>query len=274
MRMATPFDFSGKTVLVTGGGSGLGLATARRFAEGGATVVVNDLRAEAAAAAAAGLGAGHLGIGGDVSSEADVTRLVERALAHGGRIDVLVNNAGVPDSFTPTVDQELSHWRRLIDVHLTGTYLVSKTVAPHMIAAGEGGAIVNLNSIAGVLGLPVRTAYSAAKAGIGMLTRVLGCEWGVHGIRVNAVAPGYILTPLLQGLLDEGKVDGARIRRRTPMGRFGAADHIADAITFLASDQAAFITGVTLPVDGGYTAFGAPGDACAIDERDGWASDS
>ncbi|MBV1688896.1 glucose 1-dehydrogenase [Novosphingobium sp. G106] len=264
--MATPFDFSGRTVLVTGGGSGLGLATARRFAEGGATVVINDLREEAARQAAADLGPHHLGVGGDVSKEEEVNAFVAEAVAFKGRLDVLVNNAGVPDSFTATVDQELSHWRRLIDIHLTGTYLVSKTVAPHMIAAGRGGAVVNLNSIAGVLGLPVRTAYSAAKAGIGMLTRVLGCEWGVHAIRVNAVAPGYMLTPLLQGLLDQGKVDGGRIRRRTPMGKFGTADHIADAITFLASDQAAFITGVTLPVDGGYMAFGAPSDACAIED--------
>jgi NAD(P)-dependent dehydrogenase (short-subunit alcohol dehydrogenase family) len=123
-----------------------------------------------------------------------------------------------------------------------------------------------LNSIAGVLGLPVRTAYSAAKAGIGMLTRVLGCEWGPHNIRVNAVAPGYMLTPLLRRLLEEGKVDGKRIRRRTPMGRLGEAEHIADAITFLASDQAAFITGVTLPVDGGYMAYGAPSDAFELED--------
>jgi len=151
--VACPFDFSGKTVLVTGGGSGLGLATARRFAEGGATVVINDLREETAAAAAADLGPGHHAVGGDVSKEADVRAFVERAVGITGRIDILVNNAGVPDSFTPTVDQDLSHWQRLIDIHLTGTYLVSKTVAPHMIAAGQGGAIVNLNSIAGVVGL-------------------------------------------------------------------------------------------------------------------------
>ncbi len=267
--MATPFDFTDRVVLVTGGASGLGLATARRFAEGGATIVINDLREDAARQAALELGPQHLGVGGDVSKEADVKAFVEEAIALKGQINILVNNAGVPDSFTPTVDQELSHWQRLIDIHLTGTYLVSKTVAPHMIAAGTGGAIINLNSIAGVVGLPMRTAYSAAKAGIGMLTRVLGCEWGIHRIRVNAVAPGYMLTPLLQNLLDAGKVDGERIRRRTPMGVFGEAEQIANAITFLASDKALFITGATLPVDGGYMAFGAPSDACAIEELDG-----
>jgi NAD(P)-dependent dehydrogenase (short-subunit alcohol dehydrogenase family) len=266
--MAAPFDFRGRVALVTGGGSGLGLAAARRFAEGGARVVINDLRPEAAKAAAATLGDRHLGLGGDVSSEADVRSFVAAAHALEGRIDILVNNAGIPDSFTPTVDLALDAWKRMIDVHMTGTFLVSKTVAPHMIDAGRGGAIVNLNSIAGVIGLPVRTAYSAAKAGIGMMTRVLSCEWGPYRIRVNAVAPGYMLTPLLQGLLDEGKVDGQRIRRRTPMGQFGTAEHVADAITFLASDQASFITGVTLPVDGGYMAFGAPSDAFPMTEEE------
>ena len=266
--MATPFDFHGKVALVTGGASGLGLATARKLAEGGARVVINDLRARAAQEAAASLGDGHLGVGGDVASAADVTAFVAAAHALEGHIDILVNNAGIADSFTPTVDQELAAWQRMLDIHLTGTYLVSKTVAPLMIAAGNGGAIVNLNSIAGIMGLPIRTAYSAAKAGIGMLTRVLGCEWGPHGIRVNAVAPGYILTPLTQKLIDDGKIDGKRIRRRTPMGEFGLPEHVADAIAFLASDQARFITGVSIPVDGGYMAFGAPSDACPIDDED------
>jgi len=263
----TRFDFSGKVVLITGAAAGLGFAAARRFAEGGARVVINDLREDAAITAAAELGPQHVGVGGDVAGEADVKTFVDRALAIDGHIDVLVNNAGIGDPFTPTVDQELARWQRMLDIHLTGTYLVSKTVAPHMIAAGRGGAMVNLNSIGGVIGLPVRTAYSAAKAGIGMLTRVLGCEWGVHRIRVNAVAPGYILTPMTKTLLDAGKIDGKRIRRRTPMGEFGTADHVADAIAFLASDQAAFITGVTLPVDGGYMAFGAPNDAFAIEDE-------
>lgn len=264
-------EFSGRVVLITGAGSGLGLATARAFAAEGAQVVINDLRLEAAEAAAAGLGAdypeqAHFAVGGDVSDEAIVTAMIAEIEAKAGRIDILVNNAGMPDSFLPTVEQPLSHWQRLIDVHLTGTYLVSKTVAPGMIARGTGGTILNLNSIAGVVGLPVRTAYSAAKAGIGMLTRVLGCEWGPHGIRVNAVAPGYMMTPLTEKLIAEGKIDEKRIRRRTPMGQFGTANDIAQAMLFLASDRARFITGVTLPVDGGYMAWGAPSDACPLED--------
>lgn len=259
-------ELAGRVALITGAGSGLCLATARLFAAEGARVVINDLRLDAAEAAAAALGHGHMALGGDVSREQDVTALVTEAQARTGGIDILVNNAGMPDNFVPTVEQPLSHWQRLIDVHLTGTFLMSKTVAFGMIERGRGGAILNLNSIAGVVGLPVRTAYSAAKAGIGMLTRVLGCEWGPHGIRVNAVAPGYMMTPLTEKLIAEGKIDTKRIRRRTPMGAFGTAEDIAQAMLFLASDRARFITGVTLPVDGGYMAFGAPSDAFTLEE--------
>jgi NAD(P)-dependent dehydrogenase (short-subunit alcohol dehydrogenase family) len=149
-----------KVALITGAGSGLGLSTARAFAREVAKIVVNDLREDAARAATADLGPGHSAVGGDVSKETDVAAIVSAAAGRFGRIGILVNNAGVPDSFVPTVEQPLSHWQRLIDIHLTGTYPVSKTVAPHMIRQG-GGAILNLNSIAGVIGLPVRTAYSA-----------------------------------------------------------------------------------------------------------------
>jgi NAD(P)-dependent dehydrogenase (short-subunit alcohol dehydrogenase family) len=258
-------ELQDRVALITGAGSGLGLATAQAFAREGARVVINDLRADVAEAAAHRLGAAHDAVGGDVSREADVAAMVQSVISRHGRIDILVNNAGVPDSLVPTVDQPLSHWQRLIDVHLTGTYLVSKTVAPHMIAR-KSGVILNLNSIAGVLGLPVRTAYSAAKAGIGMLTRVLGCEWGPHGIRVNAVAPGYILTPMTEKLIADGKIDEKRIRRRTPMGRMGTAQDIAEAMVFLASDRARFITAVTLPIDGGYCAWGAPSDAFPLED--------
>ncbi len=259
-------EFSAQGVLITGGASGLGLAAARSFAAQGARVVISDIDGEAASEAARELGPGHLGLVGDVAREADVKRFVHAAREHGGGLHVLINCAGIPDTFRPTVEQDLASWQRLIDVHLTGTYLVSKTAAPAMLEAGKG-AIINVSSIAGVLGLTMRNAYSASKAGIGMLTRVLACEWAQQGVRVNAVAPGYMLTPFFQRLLDEGKLDGDGIRRRTPMGRFGTAQHIADAMLFLASDRAAFITGVVLPVDGGYTAHGAPADASLPDER-------
>lgn len=253
-----------RIAIVTGGASGLGYATATAFAREGATVVINDLRVDAAREAAARLGDRHFSIGGDVSSEDDVSTMIKTVLERFGRIDILVNNAGMPDNFTPTVEQTLAHWQRLIDVHLTGTYLMSKAAAVSMIER-KSGVILNLNSIAGLLGLPVRTAYSAAKAGIGMLTQVLGCEWGPYNVRVNAVAPGYMLTPLTEKLIAEGKIDEKRIRRRTPMGQFGSAEDIAEAMVFLASDKAKFITAITLPVDGGYCSWGAPSDAFPLD---------
>ncbi len=259
-------ELQGRVALITGAASGLGLATARAFAREGASIVINDLDLALAREAAGSLGEGHSAASGDVSNEAQVNAMVAEAIHRHGKIDILVNNAGVPDTFTPTVEQPLSHWQRLIDVHLTGTYLVSRAVAPSMIAR-KSGVILNMNSIAGVLGLPVRTAYSAAKAGIGMLTRVLGCEWGPHGVRVNAVAPGYIRTPMTERLIAEGKIDERRIRKRTPMGMMGSADDVAEALLFLASDRARFITAVTLPVDGGYCAWGAPSDAFRLPEE-------
>ncbi|WP_208510677.1 glucose 1-dehydrogenase [Variovorax paradoxus] len=253
-------ELQGRVVLITGGASGLGQASARSFAAAGARVAVADLRRDAALDEAAHLGSDHLGLAGDVADEGDVRRMVDAAVARWGRLDVLVNCAGIPDTFQPTVEQDVAAFRRLVDIHLCGTYMMCKAVAPHMLAQGRG-AIVNLNSIAGVLGLARRNAYSAAKAGIGMMTRTLGCEWAAQGVRVNAVAPGYMLTPFSQRLIDEGKLDAQRVRRRTPAGRFGTAQHIADAVLFLASDRAEFITGVTLPVDGGYMAWGAASDA-------------
>ena len=255
-------EMKGKVVLITGGASGLGLAAGQSFAREGAYVVLADLRAEHALAEAGRIGAEHLGLGCDVSSESDVQRLVDTTLARFGRLDVLINSAGIPDSFLPTLDQDVADFRRLVDVHLSGTYMMCKAAAPQMLRQGRG-AMINLSSVAGMLGLARRNAYSAAKAGIGMITRTLGCEWAAQGIRVNAIAPGYMLTPFMQKLVDEGKLDADQVRRRTPAGRLGSAQHIADAMLFLASDGAEFITGVTLPVDGGYMAWGAVGDAYA-----------
>ena len=265
--MPITLNLEGKVALVTGGASGLGLATATRLAEAGARVIINDLREDAAVEAAARLGSAHIGVGGDVSVEEDVTAFVAKAMTFAGGVDILVNNAGITDNFTPTVDQTLAHWRRLTDIHLTGTFLVSRSVARCMIARQKGGAIVNVSSIAGVIGLPVRTAYSAAKAGIGMMTRVLTSEWGPERIRVNAVAPGWILTPALQALIDAGKNDPAVLRRRTPMGQLGRPEHVADAILFLVSDLAAYVTGAILPVDGGYMAYGAATDVFAMEDQ-------
>jgi len=252
--------FAGQSVMVTGGASGLGLAGARAFAELGARVAIVDQNADAGSVAASGLGDAHLALACDVTDAERVEAAVGQAIAAFGRLDVLINCAGIPDAFVATLEQDIGAFRHVVDVNLTGSYLACKAVAPHMLARGSG-AIVNMSSMAGVLGLSPRNAYSAAKAGIQTMTRTLACEWASGGIRVNALAPGYLLTPFFETLMADGKLDGAAVRRRTPMGRFGAAEDAANAMLFLASPAARFITGVTLPVDGGYSAFGGTGHA-------------
>lgn len=247
-------------VLVTGGAAGIGWAIARAFAARGDRVAILDLDGAAATARAAELGPEHLGLAGDVTDEADVRRavgLVETAL---GGLGVVVNNAGVGDDPSPTLGQDLARFRRVVSVHLDGAYLVSREAARVMLPRRRG-AIVNIASIAGIGGIPGRNAYGAAKAGIAAMTRAMACEWAGQGLRVNAVAPGYVATQLVLKLEAEGALDLARIRRRVPMGALGEPEAIADAVVFLASDAARYVTGTTLAVDGGWTAFGAAGDA-------------
>lgn len=251
-------------VLVTGGADEIGWATARRFAAGGHLVAIADLRGDAAMARAAELGPAHLGLGCDVADEAQVVVAVAAVLARFGRIDVLVNNAGIPDSMAPTLAQETGFFMQLLAIHLQGTFVASREAARAMLAQG-GGAIVNLGSLAGNMGLPRRNAYGAAKAGIHSMTRSMAVEWGRGGIRVNAIAPGYVRTPLMAKLEQEGKVDTSAISRRAPLGRLGTPEEMAEAIWFLASPAASYISGVVLNVDGGWQAFGMAGDAPAVD---------
>lgn len=258
-------DFTGQGVLITGGASGIGWAAAEAFAKRGARVAIADLKDDVAKAQAAKLGDGHIGLGGDVSTEETADRLVSATMDAFGRIDVLVNCAGMSDTFLDTIDQTASHWQRLIDVHLTGAFLMSKRAGREMIAAGYG-VVINISSIAGILALPRRNAYTAAKHGVVGLTKNLASEWAQHGVRVNAIAPGYIRTPMVQNLIDQGKIDERTIRRRTPLGELLPPSAIADAMIFLASPLARTITGVNLPVDGGYTVFGGPADAAELED--------
>jgi NAD(P)-dependent dehydrogenase (short-subunit alcohol dehydrogenase family) len=186
--------------------------------------------------------------------------------ARWGRIDALVNNAGVGDQGGSTVTQNTDAFDRVLAVHLRGTYLMSQAVARVMLKAvpqdgGARGAIVNLGSIASSIGLPTRNAYCAAKAGVLGMTRAMACEWARSGIRVNAVAPGYVNTTLVAGLQQKGMLDGRAVAHRTPLGRMAEPHEIAEAVAFLASRKASYITGAVLPVDGGWTAFGAPESA-------------
>ena len=242
--------------LITGGADGIGWATAQLFAERGFAVVIADLDGDKAATRAAELGDGHRGIACDVSREDDALR-VAQAL---DRCDVLVNNAGIAGAHSPTVEQDYALFRKVLDVHGGGTFLMSRAIAPLMLAQGAG-AIVNLSSIVAISGLRRRNAYSAAKAGISQMTQTMATEWAGQGLRVNAVAPTYAETPFIAALVAEGRIDIEAIKRRTPMGRLVQPREVAEAIFFLASPAASAITGVTLPVDCGWSAFGDFGDA-------------
>ncbi len=256
--MAAPRN--GKVALVTGAADGIGWATARRLAEDVEHVVVVDLRAEAAQARAAELGPAHVGIGANVAAPDEVTAMTAAVIERYGRIDVLVNNAGVAEQAAATVDQQLEAFDRVLAVHLRGTFLVSQAVARVMLAQRRGS-IVNLSSIAGFAGIPQRNAYGAAKAGIAAMTRSMACEWARQGLRVNAVAPGYVRTALVAELEAKGALNSRSLLARTPMGRMAAPEEIAEVIAFLASQRASFVTGTTLAADGGWLAWGAPEDS-------------
>lgn len=255
--------------LITGAADGIGWATAQRLAADGLRVALLDLRLDAAQARAAELGGDHLGLGCDVTDEASVDAAVAAVVARWGRIDVLVNNAGIGDQSGSTTEQSLDAFDRVLAVHLRGAFLMSRAVARQMLAQSapasgrSRGAIVNLGSIASSIGLPARNAYSAAKAGIVGMTRAMASEWARSGIRVNAVAPGYVRTAMVAELERKGAIDAAAIRHRTPLGRMAEPGEVAEVIAFLAGERASYVTGALIPVDGGWTAFGAPESALA-----------
>jgi NAD(P)-dependent dehydrogenase (short-subunit alcohol dehydrogenase family) len=253
-----PISLSSKRALVTGGASGIGAVVARVWAELGAKVAITDVAADGIQRVADEAGAIALAAG-DVRQESDVDRIVEGAAEALGGLDLLFNSAGIADAISATVDQDIERWQRVLDTNLRGTYLVCRAAGRIMLPQ-RSGAIVNVASVNGTGGFPRRTAYGASKAGVMLVTKSLACEWGGSGVRVNAVAPGYIRTPMVEQLITDRKIDVRRIEDRTPLGRLGTPQEVALAAAFLVSDWAHYITGTTLYVDGGWTAFGGAGD--------------
>ncbi|HEY2079373.1 MAG TPA: 3-oxoacyl-ACP reductase [Streptosporangiaceae bacterium] len=241
-----------RVVVVTGAGSGLGLASARRMAEEGARIVAVDIDEEAAALAAKATGGEF--VAADVSDEDQVRELFDGVAARHGRVDVAFNNAGIsPPEDDSILTTSLDAWRRVQEINLTSVYLCCKYVLPHMQRQGKGS-IINTASFVAILGAATsQISYTASKGGVLALSRELGVQFARDGIRVNALCPGPINTPLLQELFAKDPERAARRLVHVPMGRFGEPEEIAAAVAFLASDDSSFITAAQFLVDGGIT---------------------
>jgi NAD(P)-dependent dehydrogenase (short-subunit alcohol dehydrogenase family) len=243
----------GKAALVTGGGSGLGRASAIALARAGATVTVADV-AEQGGKGTAALVLEETGgdadfVRADVTQADEVAAMVDKAVARWGRLDCALNNAGTTGASAPTADYTLDDWNRAIALNLTGVFLCLKYELPAMLE--RGGAIVNMASGAGLVGFPGLPAYVASKHGVVGLTRAAALEYASQGVRVNAICPGSTRTPMLEGFMGGDEQVERMMTRAVPLGRLGRPEEIADAVVWLCSDAASFVVGHALAVDGG-----------------------
>ncbi|MGX9120434.1 SDR family oxidoreductase [Mesorhizobium sp. BHbsci] len=247
-----------RIVIITGAAGGIGRVLADTLAADGDVVVAVDLPGSGVLKLARDLGRRHLGLECDLSKEEDILALYRRVEAQFAQINVLVNNAAIGPTVDATVETSTASFRRTLAVNLIGPFVMAREAAGRM---QPGAVIVNVASISGMVSNSKRNAYGASKAGLISFTKSLACEWASRGIRVTAVAPGYVRTSMTAALERAGKADLAAVRRRVPMGRIGRPDEIARAVRFLASPQASYITGSVLAVDGGWMSFNQPGDA-------------
>ncbi len=249
-------DLNGKVALVTGASSGIGRATALAFAGEGATVVVSDIDQvggeETVALIARGGGAAQF-IRADVSQNADVESMIGAIVARYGRLDIAYNNAGIEGRSAPFWETTEENWDRVTGINLKGCFLCMKHELQQMLKQ-RSGSIVNCSSVAGLVGFPETPAYVASKHGVIGLTKSAALEYATSGIRVNAVCPGVIATPMVDRVTGKAPEAEAAMARMEPMGRIGQSEEVAAAVVWLCSDAASFVTGIAMPVDGGYVA--------------------
>ena len=253
--------FENTGVLITGAGSGIGRAASLAFAEEGAAIAAADLRLEAAQATASAveeLGRTAVALQVNVTQPDSVRAMVEQAVAGLGSLDVLINSAGVRE-IVPFLELPAEEWLKVIGTNLTGTFLCSQAFAQHLIAQGKegkenkGGKIINLSSVAGLMGVPNRAAYVASKHGVVGLTKEMSMELADKNIQVNAIAPGVVETAMTAGYFDNPAIV-ASLKKAHPAGRWAQPEEIARLMLFLASEDADFMTGATIPIDGGFVA--------------------
>ena len=247
----------GKVAIITGAGSGIGRATSKIFAREGAKLVLADVVEDGGKqtlAMVADTGTDAIFVKTDVSKESEVDALIAKAVATYGRIDCAFNNAGIEGKNGLTHECERDNWDRVIAINLTGVWLCMKAEIAQMLKQGGGGAVVNTSSGAGLAGVRGMPAYVAAKHGVAGLTRAAAIEYGKHNIRVNAVCPGPIRTPMMDRLLGKRPDAEARFARGGPLKRLGEPSEIGETVAWLCSDHASYVTGLPMPVDGGFMA--------------------
>ena len=245
-----------KVALITGAGSGIGRATALLFASEGARVVIADYNVdggERTMRAIKETGGDAIFLAADVSNPNEVEALVDKTVEAYGRLDCAFNNAGIEGQFSPTPECTIENWQRVIAINLSGVFYCMKYEIPQMLKTG-GGTIVNTSSIAGLAGIANTSAYTAAKHGVAGLTKAAALEFASKGIRVNAVCPGFIRTPMVERVMDRGSFDEKAVIQTHPINRLGRPEEIAEAVLWLSSDASSFVTGLPMPVDGAYLA--------------------
>jgi 2-deoxy-D-gluconate 3-dehydrogenase len=248
------FDLKGRVAVVTGGNGGIGLGMARGLAEAGAAVAIagrNAKKSEGAAAELAKLGAKTAVLTVDVADEASCRKMIDDAGKQLGRVDILINNAGI-NIRKPPQDLSLAEWRQVIDVNLTSTFICSHAAYPVMQKAG-GGKIINIGSMLSIFGAPFAPAYGASKGGVVQLSKSMAVAWAKDNIQVNAVLPGWIDTDLTKRAREEVSGLNSMVLMRTPARRWGVPDDLSGIAVFLASKASDFVTGTAIPIDGGYS---------------------